>query len=162
MTAGNFAKFGRELASKGKAFSPQLRLQGAYLNVWRPEFCEIWPRIGLQRESFQSTLRLQGASEDDGRNFAMWDNVCHEKKACSFVSGFVRLSFIQLDAFQCSKAVTSTYAIKPDKTVENKSAALVLLRFIAVQCEHIRYVQTQIYSSCLFWWFLQLLLIFNV
>ena len=29
----------------------------------------------------------------------------------------------------------ATYAIKPDKTVENKSAALVLLRFIAVQCE---------------------------
>ena len=28
----------------------------------------------------------------------------------------------------------ATYAIKPDKTVENKSAAL-LLRFIAVQCE---------------------------
>ena len=37
---------------------------------WRPQFCEIWPRIGLQRESFQSTLRLQGVSEDDGRNFA--------------------------------------------------------------------------------------------
>ena len=40
------------------------------------------------------------------------------------------LSFFQLDTFQCSKESRNLCY----KTVENKSAAL-LLRFIAVQCE---------------------------
>ena len=125
----NFAKFGCELASKGKGFSPHWsltcswRLQPKFCKVWpqislqtegfqsslkldvflmttaeilrnlaansppkgrlsvltkawacswwqRPKFCEVWPRISLQREGFQSTLRLQGVPEDDGRNFA--------------------------------------------------------------------------------------------